>query len=224
MRQNIFIKYSFVLLFLLILLAACATEPRIIPKPISFSQNRLSLTIEYIKNHYGIENGVYFTPKMIVLHWTAINSFDSCFTLFDMETLEGSRPDLQKAGELNVSIQYLVDRDGKIYQLMPDTLMARHCIGLNYSTIGVENVGGENDIDNLTNAQIDANIFLVRNLKEKFPSINYLIGHYEYRIFENSPLWLERDSTYRTLKVDPGERFMASVRSKLADLNLKYLP
>jgi beta-N-acetylhexosaminidase len=224
MKQSNFIKYSFVLLFLLILLAACATEPRIIQKPISFSENRISLTKEYIKNHYGIDDGVYFIPKMIVLHWTAINSFDSCFALFNMETLQGSRPYLAKAGELNVSIQYLVDRDGKIYQLMPDTLMARHCIGLNYSAVGVENVGGENDNDNLTNEQIEANIFLVRNLKEKHPTINYLIGHYEYRNFENSPLWLERDSTYRTPKVDPGERFMTVVRSKVTDLNLKYLP
>ncbi len=157
-----------------------------------------------------------------MLHWTAINDFDSCFALFNRETLGGSRPDLDKAGELNVSIHYLVDRNGKVYQLMPDTLMARHCIGLNYSSIGVENVGGENSIDNMTDEQIEANILLVKYLKEKYPSIEYLIGHYEYRKFENNPLWLEKDSTYRTEKVDPGERFMREVRNGVADLKLKY--
>lgn len=157
---------------------------------------------------------------MIVLHWTAINDFDSCFALFNMETLERSRPDLNQAGELNVSIHYLVDRNGNVYHLMPDTLMARHCIGLNYSSIGIENVGGENNIDNLTDEQIEANILLVKYLKEKYPSIEYLIGHCEYRKFENHPLWLEKDSTYRTEKVDPGERFMGEVRKGVAELKL----
>jgi len=160
---------------------------------------------------------------MIVLHWTAINDFDSCFALFNMETLGGSRPDLNQAGELNVSIHFLVDKNGKVYQLMLDTLMARHCIGLNYTSIGVENVGGENNIDNLTDEQIEANILLVKYLKEKYPSINYLIGHYEYRKFESSSLWLEKDSTYRTEKVDPGERFMVGVRSGVAELDLKFI-
>ena len=81
---------------------------------------------------------------------------------------------LDQAGVLNVSIHYLVDRNGKVFQLMPDTLMARHCIGLNYSSIGVENVGGENSIDNMTDEQIEANILLVKYLKEKYPSIEYL--------------------------------------------------
>ncbi len=212
----------FLLLFLFILISGCTSRLYIIEKPISFSEHRLQLTKEYIKKHYAIDENVYITPKIIVLHWTAINDFDSCFALFNRENLGGSRPDLDKAGGPNVSIHYLVDRNGKVYQLMPDTLMARHCIGLNYSSIGVENVGGENSIDNMTDEQIEANILLVKYLKEKYPSIEYLIGHYEYRKFEHNPLWLEKDSTYRTEKVDPGERFMREVRNGVADLKLKY--
>ena len=33
------------------------------------------------------------------------------------------------------SAQFLVDRDGTIYSLMPETFMARHVIGLNLSSI-----------------------------------------------------------------------------------------
>jgi beta-N-acetylhexosaminidase len=211
------------LIFIFILIPGCTSRLYIIDKPISFSEERILLTKGYIKNHYGVDDSVYITPKMIVLHWTAINDFDSCFALFNMETLGGSRPDLNKAGGLNVSIHFLVDKNGRVYQLMPDTLMARHCIGLNYFSIGVENVGGENNIDNLTDEQIEANILLVKYLKEKYPSIEYLIGHYEYRKFESSPLWLEKDSTYRTEKVDPGERFMREVKNGVGELNLNLI-
>jgi len=92
--------------------------------------------------------------------------------------------------------------------------MARHVIGLNYSSIGVENVGGEaNTKEDLTPAQVQANIRLVNYLKEKYPSIQNVIGHYEYREFENSPLWLEIDTSYRTKKADPGLAFMQKVRN-----------
>jgi len=42
--------------------------------------------------------------------------------------------------------------------------MARHCIGLNYESIGIENVGGVMIKDDLTAAQIKSNIYLVRYL------------------------------------------------------------
>src|SRR5690606_28945306 len=160
-------------------------------------------------------------PKIIVLHWTATNSFNASFNTFNQETLEGSRPDLTSAGQVNVAIQFLVDMNGDVYQLMPETKVARHVIGLNYSAIGIENVGGGKGIDNLTDDQIEANIQLVRYIKEKFPSVEYLIGHHEYREFEGHELWLEKDDSYRTRKSDPGDRFMSKVREAVKDLNLK---
>jgi N-acetyl-anhydromuramyl-L-alanine amidase AmpD len=72
----------------------------------------------------------------------------------------------------------------------------------------------------MTDEQIRANIRLVRYLVKKYPTIQYLIGHSEYRQFEGHPLWLERDEGYRTDKVDPGERFMNAVRQGVADLGL----
>ena len=62
---------------------------------------------------------------------------------------------------------------------------------------------------------------LVRYLKNKYPTIEYLIGHHEYRVFEGHPHWLERDPRYRTVKSDPGEAFMTAVRAAVADLELK---
>jgi len=105
---------------------------------------------------------------------------------------------------------------------MPDNYMARHVIGLNYSAIGVENVGGEaNKKEDLTPAQVTANIKLVEYLKEKYPDIEYLIGHYEYKQMQKNPLWLEKDASYRTTKADPGAKFMQAVREGVKELHLK---
>ncbi len=200
----------------------CGSGMKIIDKPISFSPTRIELTRDYIRERYGLETKtIEITPRIIVLHWTAVDDFDRCFEIFNREQLAGSRPDLQGAGQVNVGIHFLVSRSGEVHRLMPETWMARHCIGLNHASIGVENVGGQNNIDNMTDAQIRANIDLVRYLVKKYPTIEYLIGHYEYREFEGHPLWLEKDDNYRTKKVDPGERFMRAVRSGVSDLGLK---
>lgn len=215
-------KIKFLLLLSLLFTIGCGSSFDIVEKPISFSDSRVEMTKEYIRERYNISTeSISINPKIIVLHWTAIESLEKTYDVFNRETINNSREDLKNAGNLNVSIQFVVDYDGTIYQLMPDTLMARHCIGLNYNSIGVENIGGVNGIDNLTDEQIDANIFLVKYLKNKFPQIEYLIGHYEYREFEGHSLWLETDDSYRTEKFDPGERFMTAVRNEVSELKLK---
>jgi len=210
---------------LLLVLMGCGRKLEIHDRPIAFSAGRVNGTLEYIHEHYGVSpDDISIVPRVIVLHWTAIGDLESSFEAFQPEELGGSRPGLVAAGQVNVSIQFLVDRDGTVYRLMPETWMARHCIGLNYESIGVENVGGSGGVDDLTDAQIEANIKLVRYLAEKYPTIEYLIGHMEYQSFEGSPLWLEVDDSYRTEKTDPGERFMTAVRKRVADLGLEGPP
>jgi len=203
-------------------MAAC-TQDNIIEKPIIFDDQRHALTLSYLEERYGISRDEpVITPQMIVVHWTQIPSFQGSFDAFNQPTLEGSRPDIASAGALNVSAHYLVDRDGTIYHLMPDTLMARHVIGLNHAAIGIENVGGTEDTP-LTDAQMAANIRLIRELNNRY-DIDYLIGHYEYTKFEGHELWLEKDPAYRTENVDPGESFMRSLRQSLDDLAFKPVP
>lgn len=209
----------------LLLLSACGPRLEIRDRPISFSPLRHSATLRYIEDHYGLNpDDISITPQVIVLHWTAIAGFEASFEAFDAETLGSTRPDLGSSEQVNVSIHFLVDRDGAVYRLMPETWMARHVIGLNYSAVGIENVGGANSIDDLTDAQIAANIRLVRYLAQKYETIRFLIGHSEYRQFESHPLWLELDQSYRTEKVDPGERFMAAVRAGVTALDLQGPP
>ena len=78
---------------------------------------------------------------MIVLHYTAGGSAQGTRSYFDHPEIEASARSCVAAGKVNVSSHYLVDRDGTIYQLQPETRFARHCIGLNHLAIGVENVG-----------------------------------------------------------------------------------
>ncbi|WP_345987223.1 glycoside hydrolase family 3 N-terminal domain-containing protein [Sulfurimonas sp. HSL1-2] len=200
--------------------------PKIVDKPIAFGPQRTALTKQYIKQHYGMDvSDITIDPKVIVLHWTADMGLKSSFARLQPELLPGSRGDIATAGALNVSSQFLVDRDGTIYRLMPENRMARHVIGLNYDSIGIENVGGEgNAKEDLTPAQLRANIALVRYLAGKYPHMEYLIGHHEYRRMEATPLWRERDKGYRTEKSDPGEAFMRKVRSAVSDLHLKAPP
>lgn len=214
---------QFLLTFMAIIFLSCATSKGIKYKPVVFDQERTELTRAYLLEHYGIkQDAPDITPKMIVLHWTVIPTLEEVFEAFDKPTLPNTRPDIVNAGSLNVSSQFMVDRDGTIYSLMPETHMARHVIGLNHCAIGVENVGGTEALP-LTRAQLKANIWLVEYLYEKYP-IEYLIGHYEYTNFVDHPLWLEKDNNYRTLKTDPGKDFMEKVRKATKNLNFKPVP
>ena len=199
------------------------TKTSIIQKPILFTQKRKEMTKEYIKKHYGLDvKDITIEPIAIVLHWTAVMSFKDSFKRLYPEKLLSDRKDIAKASALNVSAHYLVKRDGTIYQLMPDNWMARHTIGINYSSIGIENVGGKgNKKEDLTPAQVEANVKLVKYLKFKYPKIEYLIGHYEYEKMQKTGMWLEKNKNYRTKKSDPGKKFMKAVREKVKILGLK---
>ena len=210
-------------LLLTILFVSCTTTKTIIEHPITFNDERKILTLEYLENRYGLDQDTpQIIPKMIVLHWTVIPTFEKSFEAFNPVSLPNWRPDIKDVSGLNVSSQFLVDRDGTIYRLLPETTMARHVIGLNHCAIGVENVGGTADLP-LTKAQLKSNIWLVKYLKDKY-DIDYLIGHYEYTLFENHPLWLEKDADYRTKKTDPGPDFMLEVRKAVNNLDFKELP
>lgn len=204
-------------------LASCAVPRQIVDKPIVFDAERLNLTKEYLLQRYHLDQkSPEIVPRMIVLHWTAIPSLQKSFEAFEQSKLPNWRPDIKDVSGLNVSSHFLVDQDGTIYRLMPETTMARHVIGLNHCAIGIENVGGTQDTP-LTRKQLKANIFLVDYLASKY-KIDYLIGHMEYTQFEGHPLWLEVDDGYRTQKTDPGTDFMKKVRKATKRFNFKPVP
>ena len=198
------------------------SEFKTVSKPINYSEERIRLSLEYLKDHHGLtQKTPTIVPKMIVLHYTAGGTVESNHQYFNKTHLESARNTLKKQSTLNVSSQYIVDRDGTIYQLMEPNMFARHTIGLNYCAIGVENIGSKKQP--LTEKQVAANAQLVRYLTKKY-KIEYLIGHSEYGVFRNSKLWKESDPKYFTGKEDPGKDFMSKVRLQIADLKLKDKP
>jgi N-acetyl-anhydromuramyl-L-alanine amidase AmpD len=202
---------------------ACSVQREIVDIPIIFDEQRMELTKEYLSERYHLEQETpEIIPKMVVLHWTAIPSLKKSFEAFNRSTLPNWRPDLENVSGLNVSAHFLVNQDGTIYRLMPETVMARHTIGLNHCAIGIENVGGTDNMP-LTKAQLRSNIFLVNYLASKY-EIDYVIGHQEYTLFENHPLWLEVDDGYRTEKTDPGMDFVENVRNATKKFNFKPVP
>ena len=215
-------KHSLLVIVALCLIS-CAANKNILEKPIIFDEERTVLTLEYLSERYGLQqNNPTITPRMIVLHWTVIPTLEKSFQAFEPATLPNWRPEIKDVSGLNVSAHFLIDRDGTIYRLLPETVMARHVIGLNHCAIGVENVGGTDQLP-LTRAQLKSNIWLVSHLKSKY-EIDYLIGHYEYTNFVGHELWLEKDENYRTKKDDPGEDFMSKVRRASKRLNFKPVP
>ena len=220
-------KYNYNRIFILattIILSAC-DNITIVKKPVTFDEQRTQLSLQYLKERHGIDTDqIDISPKMIVIHYTVIPTLEGTMRAFESPTLPSSRVGISSASQLNVSAQFVVDRDGTIYQVLPnETTFARHTIGLNYAAIGIENVG-DGDTNPLTAAQLNANIKLIRYLKGKYQDIEYLIGHQEYNLFRDHDLWKETDPGYRTEKSDPGIQFMENIRSDVEDLSLKGPP
>ena len=225
-----FFTIVFLTLILFTLILFMSKPPLlIIDTPITFTQKRIDLTKEYIKEHYDLEvEHITIDPKMVVLHWTEDANVTRSFEIFNPETIHQGPQQVKNASQLNVSAHFLIDKKGHIFRLMPESQMGRHIIGLNYHAIGIENIGGVIEDGHaqpdLTPAQMRANIALVAYLKEKFPKIEYLIGHYEYQKFESHPLWMEKDKSYRTKKDDPNPEFVKEVYDGVKHLGFKRAP
>lgn len=167
---------------------------------------------QYLLNHYGPNPPRTLEPKMVVIHWTAVPSAQSTWNTFAAATLRG-RKDIRSAGDVNVGAHFLVDRDGTIHQLLPEDHFARHCIGVNHISIGIENVGGTEEYP-LTDEQLQANVLLIQDLRTRH-EIDVVLGHYEIRHFESHPYFRELNAKYRSIKVDPGESFMQQLRERM---------
>lgn len=204
-----------------------AFAPPILDWPVDQSPERWRLMALYLERHHGgpftgdPEVDTRMSPRAVVLHWTASPRAPSAFFTFQRPRQRGQR-DRSEPNAVNLSSHFLVERDGTIYRLLPETRMGRHTIGLNHLAIGVENVGDGRRWP-LTPAQVESNIALVRWLASRHP-ITHLLAHGEYRRMEGHPYFRERVASFRTGRVDPGPSFMAAVRAGLADLGLQGPP
>lgn len=215
-------KYAIYLLLLCTfgcLTSKAQKKPVIYKRPITWTSERERLSLEYLLKRHGVHaDTALIIPRMVVVHWTGNMSVNATIKTFDPVRLPG-RKDLQTASTLNVSTQFVIARNGTIYQLLPENFFARHTIGLNYCAIGIENIGSAKNP--LTEAQLRSNTKLIKYLRSKY-AIEYVIGHHEYQVFTGTIWWKEMNPTYITAKTDPGDKFMQSLRLRLGlDKQLK---
>jgi beta-N-acetylhexosaminidase len=196
---------------LVALFAALAVpQPTIVQKPIPFGAKRKAETQAYAKRHYGIDSYRLRDPKVIVEHYTVTSSFQATWNTFAPDV-----PD-SELGELpGTCAHYVIDTDGRIYQLVPRSIMCRHTVGLNYTAIGIEHVGSS-DAQVLGNArQLAASLRLTRWLRCRYGiGVKNVIGHAESL---GSPYHKERVERLRTqTHGDMGRAAMRTYRAKLA--------
>lgn len=181
------------------------------------SYQRLELTRQYCRLHYGIDTHTLKNPKMIVIHYTAIDNLKKSLDYFKPAEIWPDRRYIRRFGRLNVGVHFLIDKNGDIYSLLPTDIIGRHIIGFNHVSIGIENVARSEK--SLTAQQLRSNALLVKSLSDTFPSIEYLIGHFEYndRALPHYRLFRERVNYKPTDKIDPGEGFMRDLRRLLRE-------
>jgi beta-N-acetylhexosaminidase len=163
------------LLVALALLAALPAKPPVIAKPIPFGAARRAETAAYAKRHYGIDTWRLAHPHVIVEHYTANESLTATWNTFASDA-----PDPELHERPGTCAHFVVDRDGRIYQLVPLTVICRHTVGLNWTAIGIEHVG-TSDAEILGDAkQLQASLRLTLWLMTRFHiSLPNVIGHSE---------------------------------------------
>jgi len=114
-------------------LAGPANRPPINADPISYGDDRKAEMANYSKRHYGDKEWRLRNPKVIVLHFTATDSYSSVWSTFDSNAPNmGERP--------GVCAHYVIEQDGTIDQLVSPNVRCRHAIGLNHVALGIEMV------------------------------------------------------------------------------------
>lgn len=164
-------------------------RPHIIWKRITFGGKRKAEMAGYMKRHYGIHTWRLRHPHVIVEHYTG-SSFSSAWNTFASDS-----PDSELHELPGTCAHFIIDTDGKIYQLVKLGIACRHTVGLNYTAFGIEHAG-YSDADILNNprqlrASLKLTLWLSRHYHVKLKNI---IGHNESL---TSPYHKERYKAWR---------------------------
>lgn len=196
--------------------AAAAKAPAAVPRPaitrrfIPLTAQRLRDTRAYAKRHYGTATTTV-QPHVIVEHWTQNDSVDATWNTF-----APNLPDVELHERPGTCAQFVIARDGRIFQLTPVTFLCRHTVGLNWAAIGIEHVGFSDRQVLADGAQLRASVRLTRWLRCRYGiSVGNVIGHAESL---SSPFHRERVPELRTqthddMRAPAMRRYRALVRA-----------
>ena len=189
--------------------AGGAERPAIRPYFIPFGERRRQEMRAYARRHYGIDDFRLRRPRVIGQHVAVAGTARAVFNTFAHD-----RPDPELRELPNVCSHFVVDGTGRIHQLVSMSLMCRHTVGLNHTSIGIEHTGFR-DGDVLGNRrQLDASIRLTTWVRCRFGiGVRNVIGHNESL---SSPYHRERVARLRTQT--HGDMTRASMRRYRARL------
>lgn len=192
--------------------AALAPAPKIVKDLIPFGEARKQQMRRYAEIHYGIDSYKIVGPHLVIWHYTETSSFQSVWNTFADDV-----PDVQYHVLPQVCAHFVIARDGTIYQLVPLDIMCRQVVGLDYTAIGIENVGlsDRQVIDD--RAQYRSALALTRWLRCKYGlPVTNVIGHNESL---SSPYYIEHVASWRgQTHLDFNHHDMRIVRAALARL------
>ena len=164
--------------------------PKIVKDMIPFGPARKQQMREYAETHYGIDSYHIVGPHLVIWHFTASATFQSVWNTFADDV-----PDVQYHVLPQVCAQFVIDTNGTIYQLVPLDIMCRQVVGLDYTAIGIENVGFSDRQVMDDKAQYHSALELTRWLRCKFKlPVKNVIGHNESL---SSPYYIEHAASWR---------------------------
>jgi N-acetylmuramoyl-L-alanine amidase len=150
-------------------------RPTIRQWPIPFGAPRRREMAAYSLRHYGEDSYVLRDPKVIVEHFTETATAAEAYNTFAPDV-----PDSELHELPNTCAHFLVERDGTIDQLVALTLRCRHTVGLNWTAIGIENVGFSDREVLDDKPQMQASLALTRWLRCTYAiTLTNAIGHNE---------------------------------------------
>jgi beta-N-acetylhexosaminidase len=197
---------------------ASATPPALLPPPhivkdlIPFGAKRRQEMRSYALEHYGIDSYKLIDPHLIIWHYTESSTFQSVWNTFADDV-----PDVEFHELPQVCAHFVIDTNGTIYQVVPLDIMCRQVVGLNYTAIGIENVGFSDQQVMGDAPQFRAALELTHWLRclDNIPVAN-VIGHNESL---SSPYYRELVPAFRgQTHLDFNRADMNVVRARVAAL------
>ena len=191
---------------------ALLAPPAIVKDFIPFGTKRKEEMRHYALEHYGIDSYRLIAPHLIIWHYTESTTFQSVY-----DTFANDVPDVSYHELPQVCAHFVIDTNGTIHELVPVEIMCRHVVGLNYTAIGIENVGLSDQQVMGNRAQFRAGLELTRWLRcrEHIPVAN-VIGHNESL---SSPYYRELVAAFRgQTHLDFNRADMTIVRARVAQL------
>jgi len=152
-----------------------SSPPPIRQWPIPYGAGRKRQMAAYSLRHYGEDTYRLIHPRVIVEHYTETVDALEAFNTFAPDV-----PDSEFHELPNTCAHFLVEPSGRIDQLVPLSLRCRHTTGLNWTAIGIENVGLSDQAILQDHKQLSASLRLTRWLRCRYAiTLRNVIGHNE---------------------------------------------